>query len=180
MLTHEIMNSAIPISTLSSVISQMLQDEEGKPLSIAQLNNDVGQDVLGGLKTIESRSKGLVRFVDAYKSLTKITTPKFEEIKLMDLVRGVESLMNADTNAIKIKWITKIDEDQNIKGDKELLEQVLINLVKNAIEAVEGVTKARIEIKSEEDLSERVVLSISDNGPGISHENLENIFIPFF
>lgn len=67
-LTHEIMNSAIPISTLSSVISEMLQDEKGQPLSFSQLDDDVGQDVLGGLKTIESRSKGLVRFVDAYKS----------------------------------------------------------------------------------------------------------------
>ncbi len=179
-LTHEIMNSAIPISTLSSVISEMLEDDKGQPLSFSQLDDDVGHDVLGGLKTIESRSKGLVRFVDAYKSLTKIAPPKFEDIDLLDFVKGVETLMLADSRTKEVSWSIDVDEALKIKGDKELLEQVLINLVKNAIEAVDGRIEASVEIVSSTDQFGKVMLSVSDNGPGIDQENLDNIFVPFF
>lgn len=179
-LTHEIMNSAIPISTLSSVISEMLEDEKGQPLSFSQLDDDVGQDVLGGLKTIESRSKGLVRFVDAYKSLTKIAPPKFEDIDLKDFVDGVKTLMASEVRDKRVKWSIDVENGLTIKGDKELLEQVLINLVKNALEAVEGVKAPMITVKSVTDQHGKITLSVSDNGPGIDQENLDNIFVPFF
>ena len=178
-LTHEIMNSAIPISTLSSVISQMLEDGEGNALPISQLDDDVGQDVLGGLKTIENRSKGLVQFVDAYKSLTKIDPPKFEEIKVRQLVDETCLLLKPDFEKRKVELKIETPVDTLIKGDSQLLEQVLINLLKNAMEALDEQKKARIEIRAAQE-NGRVTISISDNGPGIDGETLENIFVPFF
>ena len=178
-LTHEIMNSAIPISTLSSVISQMLEDDDGKPLVLSQLDDDVGEDVLGGLKTIETRSKGLVRFVEAYKSLTKIAPPRFERIQLKELVEGVQKLLSVDLKKSKTKFKLEIPSDHQINGDRELLEQVLINLVKNAMESFHGKEDGEIGVESQV-IGGRAVLKISDNGCGIEAENLDNIFVPFF
>ncbi|MEQ9423124.1 MAG: ATP-binding protein [Cyclobacteriaceae bacterium] len=178
-LTHEIMNSAIPISTLSSVISEMMEDEKGNPLPISQLDDDVGEDVLGGLKTIESRSKGLVRFVEAYKSLTKIDPPKFKEVDLNTLVDGVLKLLDADLKKGNVK-IEKDIRNLIIKADPELIEQVLINLIKNASEALENTKSPLVSIKAKSLPNGRTMLEISDNGPGIEAENLDNIFVPFF
>ncbi len=177
-LTHEIMNSAIPISTLSSVISQMLEDEQGNPLPLSDLEDDISEDVLGGLKTIESRSKGLVKFVDAYKSLTKIDPPKFETVSLKKLVADITKLLKPDLDGRQIELSIEIDKSHKVKGDSELLAQVLINLLKNAMEALEDM-KGKIAIESKI-LGGRTVLALSDNGPGIEPDILENIFVPFF
>ncbi|MEQ9102523.1 MAG: ATP-binding protein [Imperialibacter sp.] len=179
-LTHEIMNSAIPISTLTSVIREMLEDEAGQPLPLSALDDESAKDVVDSLKTIENRSKGLVRFVEAYRSLTNIQPPRFEKIKVSTLFGEVEKLFLKDFDKKKIKLETETSPaGLEITIDKDLFEQVLINLVKNAGEAVEATASPLIKMSATQD-NGNVIISISDNGHGIPSDVLDNIFVPFY
>lgn len=179
-LTHEIMNSAIPISTLTSVIRQMLEDENGAPLPLSSLEPEASADVLGSLKTIENRSKGLVRFVEAYRSLTNIQPPKFQRVKVAPLLDEVKKLFEKDFAARKINLAVSVDPaDMELNIDRDLFEQVLINLVKNSGEALEGVASPQLSVRAFSD-NGHTVITITDNGPGIAPEVLDNIFVPFY
>lgn len=179
-LTHEIMNSAIPISTLTSVIRGMLEDETGQPLPLSKLDDEAARDVVDSLKTIENRSKGLVRFVEAYRSLTNIQPPKFEKVKVAALLSEVEKLFLKDFEKKKIKLETEVSPAHlEVTIDKDLFGQVLINLVKNASEALQTTDLPTIKMTAAHD-SGRVIISISDNGPGIPADILDNIFVPFY
>lgn len=179
-LTHEIMNSAIPISTLTSVIRQMLEDNEGKPVPLSELDEEASADVVNSLKTIENRSKGLVRFVEAYRSLTNIQPPRFESVLLQDLFLEVEKLFEKEFRKKGITVEREVEPANLVATiDKNLFEQVLINLVKNASEALAKTEKPTIVLQALED-NEAVVLMVTDNGPGIPADVLENIFVPFY
>jgi len=179
-LTHEIMNSAIPISTLTSVIRQMMEDKNGQPLPVAQLGQEAANDVVESLKTIENRSKGLVRFVEAYRSLTNIQPPKFEKVKAVALLAEVEKLFATELESRQVELKVSVQpEDLFLTVDKDLFGQVLINLVKNALEAVSGQPEARITLKAVQE-SDQITLTVTDNGPGIPAEVLDNIFVPFY
>lgn len=175
-LTHEIMNSTIPISTMAGVIAKMIVDEKGEVKK--SLDEETKNDVYGGLKTIENRSKGLSSFVDSYRSLTKIKPPKFEIVSSTLLINDVLNLLKGKLNNKKIKLIKKTVEI-NLNIDKELISQVIINLMLNAIDALEDKINAEItiSIKSKKHLT---IIDISDNGTGIELETLEDIFVPFY
>ena len=180
-LTHEIMNTAIPISTLASVINQMFLDDGGKAKSLKDFDDDDHKDILHSLQTIEKRSKGIVDFVKATKSYTSIPEPQMETVSLNTLVENVISLFmpGIEGNNIVLKPdFTK--QQTHIHADPKLIEQVLINLFKNAIEALLGVNTPAISIAIKKSPDGRAQLTISDNGCGMSPETLENIFVPFF
>ena len=179
-LTHEIMNSAIPISTLTSVIRQMLEDKEGKPIPLGQLDEETSADVVNSLKTIESRSKGLVRFVDAYRSLTNIKPPQFETVAVKELFAEVHKLFEKEFRKKGVTLYQAIEPPGLvITVDKNLFEQVLINLVKNASEALGASTEGKVSLLAREE-NGAVVMEVADNGPGIPPDVLENIFVPFY
>ncbi len=177
-LTHEIKNSVIPISTLSDVILQMIKDESGQP-DLSKLDNEGIEDLVGGLETIESRSKGLANFVKTYDQLTKVPKPDIQVIKIEQLIGRLVNLFKADIDQNLIQLALNIEEGLTIEIDPDLIDQVLINLFKNAIEALQGLKKPTISLDAHRD-EEGITIVISDNGPGIPDEIVENIFVPFY
>jgi len=178
-LTHEIKNSAIPISTLTEVVNQMITGEDGELRNLSTLDKEDLEDLKLGIRTVQKRSQGLVSFVNAYGQLAKIPQPRIERVKVSDLVTNVLSLLQYDLKKSGIKVEAFIDPSISITADPELMEQVLINLLKNAREALQGSKQPTIEIKCRVDQG-KTTLSVEDNGPGIDPETLEQIFIPFY
>lgn len=179
-LTHEIMNSAIPITTLTDVTHSMLLTEQGNPRPLEELSEEEQEDLRGGLETITRRSKGLVSFVNAYRDLNQVPQPNLKRFPIAQLFADVSRLMQREYEDAKVSLeITTPHKDLTLLGDLELLAQVLINLVGNAREAAEGQANALVKVWVEM-LSDRTRIHIADNGPGIPQEHLDKVFIPFF
>lgn len=179
-LTHEIMNSVTPISSLSEAINDILQDETGKVRSISTIDKDDLIDLTNSVRAIENRSKGLINFVSSYKNLTRLPKPDYEDILVVELINRAISLLKNDLEKQQINLSYDIHEkDTKLNVDIKMIDQVLINIVKNAIEILGEIEDPVILIQtSAKDTN--VCISIKDNGPGIDEEKLEKIFIPFF
>jgi nitrogen fixation/metabolism regulation signal transduction histidine kinase len=178
-LTHEIMNSITPIASLASTAHGLLKDERECEMP-ESLNETIG-DVRQSVNTIEKRSKGLLTFIENYRKLTRIPKPDFKIVPVKDLFQRVEYLMKDQFEAYGIKFNIQIDpQSLELTADQALLEQVLINLCKNAIEALNDVANPKIKLKAGTDGAGNPVIKVIDNGRGISEEVAEKIFIPFF
>lgn len=177
-LTHEISNSAIPLSTLSAYAFEMVSTAEGadRPLTPEERS-----DVLESLRTIDQRSKSLKEFVGNFKNVNKIPEPKMERILLQSLVREVSVLFAKELEKEKIELVADLKTEESVVADKNLSVQVLINLVKNAIESMENVKEGkRIRIHTERVGSLLVSLHVTDSGCGIPPEDADQIFVPFY
>jgi signal transduction histidine kinase len=176
-LTHEIMNSVAPISSLASTAHRRLQtsDENGA------VSVDAAADVREAVDTIERRSESLINFVDAYRSFSDIPSPEYEVIEAGDLLDNVRRLLRAQIEEQALSVTVSVDPpDLTLTGDPDLLDQVLINLALNAIQAVEDQKEARIELRAYVDRRSQPVIQVEDNGPGIPPDVQEKIFVPFF
>ena len=179
-LTHEIMNSVTPISSLAGIVEEEIKphtlQENGAPLTKDQLS-----DIHLSLQTISKRSEGLIQFVKEFRSLTSIPKPKPVQIAVQELLDELVLLHRKDLTQKNIEMkISVYPEDLTISADKNMIEQVLINLLKNAIQSFEDQPEKRIEFKAYLNEKSRTVISITDNGTGIDPEALDKIFIPFF
>jgi len=180
-LTHEIMNSITPIASLTSTISNLIREAYGKKVEPKKLDSEVLQDIQQAMQTIQKRSQGLLHFVDAYRNLTLIPKPNFQIFPVRELFDRVRKLMQVNIEKNSIRFKVNVDpETLELTADPELVEQVLINLMLNAFQAVEGRKDAQIELKAFLDGRGRIVIQVLDNGPGIPKENIEKIFVPFF
>ena len=178
-LTHEIMNSITPIASLASTAYGLLKDNQ--ECEVPETVNEVMGDVREAVDTIEKRSKGLLTFIENYRKLTRIPKPDFKIVPVKDLFERVEQLMKDQVELKSIQFTTQIDpESLTITADAGLIEQVLINLCKNAVEAVDGLSHPKIKLKAETDGRGNSVIKVADNGKGITEEVAEKIFIPFF
>ena len=179
-LRHEIMNSITPIvshvETLNEIISDKMSWSSG-----GVLTPETTMDLTKALKTIEKRSKGLLHFVDAYRNFSDIPTPEFRLVKVRDLFERLTGLFQGETKKMNIKVTAEvIPESLQIRLDQELIDTVLINLFKNALEAVWKIEAPRIELKARLNDQARAIMQIHDNGPGIIPEAQDKIFIPFY
>lgn len=180
-LRHEIMNSITPIASLTGTLNEILKEDIKKVNSMYEIEPESIDDISDGLRTIESRSKALIKFVDAYRDYTNIPQPKFITIVVKELFEHVHKLMKTDLTTAKVFFACKIDvEDLQITADIDLIEMVLINLLKNAKEAVEQSEEPKIELRARLDEDLRVLIEVKDNGPGIIPDALDRIFIPFY
>jgi nitrogen fixation/metabolism regulation signal transduction histidine kinase len=180
-LTHEIMNSVIPIATLSSVINEMLQEKAAQNPSPAHQEDEEEIDIRNSLQTIENRSKGLVSFVRAYSSLTQTAKPVMREVRMEELLTRVYTLLRPTIDKKGIQFtMLLLQEDLGLTADPELLDQVLINLILNAVDALEGKLNPLIELMAGVNASGQTVIQVKDNGAGIDEQVLQNIFVPFF
>ncbi len=175
-LTHEIMNSVTPIASLSDAFNTLLESKK----SLKEFTEDESHDLAESLKTIERRSKGLMKFVNAYKDFAKNPDLKPTTFDLAELIERVLRLFQPDIekSVIKLNW-ARPDKPLLIKADYDLMEHVLINLIKNAVEALREIENGRLNVELTK--SQRLsILKITDNGRGISPEELDKIFIPFY
>ncbi|MFC2098490.1 PAS domain-containing sensor histidine kinase [Bacteroidota bacterium] len=180
-LTHEIMNSITPIASLSSTLEIMLKGiTEGENLQ-EEMNLDTVLEILQALQTINKRSTGLLHFVNTYRNLTRIPKPNFKIFHVKDLYKNIYLLMEEEITSHKIEFVTNIDPDNiEVSADEQLIEQVIINLIRNSIHALESHKKPVIELKAYMNKRGRVTMQVADNGTGILPEVLDKIFIPFF
>lgn len=175
-MTHEIMNSIAPISSLANTLKKTLQESaenKEKPQSL--------EDLAIGIDTIKRRSEGLLKFAETYRNLNKITTLNLNKVYVRDVFESLHQLMEPtlEQKNIEMEVILK-DPDLMIEADINLLEQVLINLVVNAIEAVKGIEDPHIMLSGAQLLGKKPYIRVTDNGPGMPEELLDKIFIPFF
>ncbi len=173
-LTHEIMNSITPIVSISSSSIDLLENHKN-------INQEVLKDVKTGLKTIENRSNGLLSFVDVYRSLSRVPQPKIQAITAKQLLENIENLMRKTFSESRINFEILIKEPGlSLKIDPELIEQVLINLVLNAIDAVKDKEDADIRLIADVNEQDQPIILVSDNGTGLDPEIADKIFVPFF
>ena len=175
-LTHEIMNSATPITSLSSSLHEMLQRNKNKTLTEKEK-----QRIVTGLEAIHDRSSGLMRFSQAYQALTRIPQPRIESIPIGDVIHRLEVLGKAQLEDKDIALhIASMDDVKLIKGDIDLLDQVFLNLVTNSIEALRDRENPTIEIHFSNTEEGKTMIRFIDNGTGMTEDIREKIFIPFF
>jgi nitrogen fixation/metabolism regulation signal transduction histidine kinase len=179
-LMHEIMNSITPITSLSESLSNIYQSGK-KPVMPQDITEKTIATTLQGLNVIKEQGKGLMEFVESYRKLTCIPIPEMKLFRVSELFSRVKilagSLEKGENKNISFKYD---DPGLEIFADENLVSLVLINLIKNAIEANEKNPDCVIEITAGRDLNDHKEICVSDNGPGVSKENLEEIFIPFF
>lgn len=175
-LTHEIMNSITPIASLADTANGLLAEVEWAPETSEPLT-----DVREAMHTIARRSQYLIHFVNAYRSLTRIPRPNLAIFPIRRLFDAVEHLYRPSLEDAGIRLSVSIDpEELDLTADPELIEQVLINLLKNAMEALQGVAGGHIQFTARMNNRGQPIIQVIDNGPGIPSEALERIFIPFF
>ncbi|MBD0331407.1 MAG: HAMP domain-containing histidine kinase [Chitinophagaceae bacterium] len=179
-MTHEIMNSVAPISSLADTLKNRLKK------TVSTINNgsepsEPLEDLELGIDTIKRRSEGLLKFAETYRNLNKITTLNLQKVYIRDLFANLHQLMQPtfEQKNIELEILLK-EADLSLNADINLLEQALINLVVNAIEAVKDKPKPRIILSAYIASNKKTVIKVSDNGAGIPEEILDKIFIPFF
>jgi two-component system, NtrC family, nitrogen regulation sensor histidine kinase NtrY len=179
-LRHEIMNSITPISSLTSTLREVLDHDMERKDGHFELKEEGAEDLREGLSTIENRSKGLIKFIDAYREYTSLPKPNMTTVRLKDLIEKVAQLMKTELRKTHVEFdYAWSSEYLTIQADVEMIEQVLINLLKNAIEALSETENPRLQLIGKyEDNS--IKIEVIDNGPGIIKEALEHIFVPFY
>ncbi len=179
-ITHEIANSITSISTITASIKMYLS-REGKGRPIETLNQEIIDDALRCATIVDDRSNGLINFINNYKTITRVPEPQLKYFRLKDIFINIESLLNNEfvKSGIDFSYICNPDELQ-LKADKKLIEQLLINLIKNSVFAVKKSTVKTITLSAELSAEKVVKIMVMDSGEGIPEEIKENIFTPFF
>jgi nitrogen fixation/metabolism regulation signal transduction histidine kinase len=180
-LTHEIMNSVTPIASLASTVNDLLSETVADHSRFDSIDDETVDDIRGAVQTIEKRSEGLLHFVESYRQLTRLPRPNFQIFTVSSLFDRVQQLMDSEITSKQIRLTVIVEpETLELTADPVLIEQVLINLIMNSVQALEGKAGAEIILSSHMNERGRVILQVTDNGPGIMEEVQEKIFIPFF
>lgn len=179
-LTHEIMNSVTPISSLTETTRALLEDGNGHSRKASELKDETISDILFSLKTIEKRTDGLLDFADAYRAFSRVPQPVLASVDVADLINSVERLMHEQLSRKQISVEVFISPDvRSISADRGLIEQVLINLLTNSIHALRDRDQPVISL-SARTAPGKVVIEVRDNGHGIPEKELSHIFVPFY
>lgn len=176
-MTHEIMNSIAPISSLADTLQSKVQLAIKDPVAHQLEMNDL--DI--GIESIKSRSEGLLKFAKTYRSLSKITKLNLEEVSVRSFFENITILMKPSLQAKSIEFDVVLDKsDLKIKADVHLIEQVLINLILNAVDACKNKEFPKITLLAKNNIDNTITIQVIDNGVGISEEIIEDVFVPFF
>jgi len=180
-LAHEIMNSITPIASLSETVHSFLSEKIEKGSDNSTIDNETVQDVDEALTTIKNRSYGLMRFVQSYRDFTQIPQPDLQRVRVNELLNRIHHLMKGEFKKQGVDVHLDTDpETLTVLADPQLIEQVLINLTKNALRALKSTDHPVIKYIGCLDDHGRITIRINDNGPGIDKELQDKIFIPFY
>jgi len=176
-MTHEIMNSVAPISSLATTLQNRLKqfaNETPDPSGIAE-------DLALGIDTIRKRSEGLLKFTETYRNLNKITKANPAKVFIRELFENLHRLMQPTFTQKNIETTILLKEPLlSAELDVDLIEQVLINLILNAIDGVKNKPDPKIVLSAYTDSDNRLVIKLADNGSGMPEDVLDKIFVPFF
>ncbi len=176
-MTHEIMNSIAPISSLADTLQNQIKASAENP---SEHTLDI-EDLEAGISSIKKRSEGLMKFAKTYRSLNKITHLNLERVPVQELFQNIEHLMQPSIKDKQVQIDFKQEiPDMEIEIDSYLIEQVLINLILNAIDACKECPEPRIIVSAKKDQDLKTYLRVIDNGRGIPQEIMDDIFVPFF
>lgn len=179
-LTHEIMNSVTPIASLSETMHGMLSDRSGNQKSLELIGEETIKDIRFSLNTIQKRSERLIDFVENYRRLTRVPKPVIQTVEVEALLSNIENLMREELGRASVRLTIEIEnKDLKLNIDPSLIEQVLINLMRNSIHALENSADKTIKINAYSE-NRTVTIEVNDNGRGIPEKELREIFIPFF
>ncbi len=179
-MTHEIMNSIAPITSLSNTLSRIFT-RDNKPLPVTEVTDKHIVNIIHGLEVIENTGKGLMDFVEDYRKLTKIPKPVFKSIRISQWLNSIYVLLRNRFDEEKIEFrINMKGSPEELIGDEKLLTQVMINILNNAADALKNTKFRKIVIAVSEGSGGKTKISVTDNGMGIAPEEIEKIFIPFY
>ena len=176
-LTHEIMNSVAPITSLAETLSEFYEERKEEN---AELDQEIIDNTVKGLGIIKQRGEGLITFVDSYRKLTKVSLPSKKSFEARKFLEKIRILVSQEPNFKKVKFMVNVEPNvSNLSADEGQLTQVMINLSKNALQAMSDTIDGQVTLNAFKD-NDRISIIVKDNGPGISTEVMEQIFIPFF
>jgi two-component system, NtrC family, nitrogen regulation sensor histidine kinase NtrY len=177
-LSHEIMNSLAPVTSIAQSLNSIWKEKlEVQP----NCSDDAIESTMKGLEVIGERGEGLIRFVQSYRMLTKVPVPQFSQVSVQSLFDRLSILVSPlkSDYGVTIQFHAP-NPDFAVQIDEQMMVQVVINLVKNSAEALQGCENPKIEIHAHKLSVDKVEILVSDNGPGVPEEILEEIFVPFF
>ena len=178
-LTHEITNSITPISSLAATVKDMIFDED--TMEMRKVEEDDFESLQGAIATIQSRSQGLLNFVEVYRNLTRIPKPNFRYFPVKEIFDRSRQLLKPKMDDLGIDCYSRVfPPDLMLTADPDLIDQVVINLMLNAIDAVKEVEHPEISVLATINNNSRIVIDFKDNGYGIKPDILDKIFMPFF
>jgi len=178
-MAHEIMNSLTPLSSLTET-GIMLLEQDGKAKDVSALSQKTIDNLHTALKTISGRNRALTEFIGSYRQLSRLPLPEKENLAISNLLIGLKELYEQPCKSRGISCSVSTGPVKlRVSADEAQLKQVLINLVKNAMEALEGVDLPEIEI-SVKRILHQVSIEVHNNGPAIPPDILEKIFVPFY
>jgi two-component system, NtrC family, nitrogen regulation sensor histidine kinase NtrY len=186
-LNHEIMNSVAPITSLSSTLTGFFKSGDNQ-VTPGLITPKIISDTIRGLNIIEDHGRGLIHFVESYRSLTQLPKPEFIRVNIKEFFERITILINSsfdsgyNKNEPKPEIKTSVvPEELTMMADDKLLAQVFINVIKNSIEAFgKSGNSGKIFLRAVKNPDGRIVLTVQDNGPGMDADTLEKIFVPFF
>lgn len=179
-LTHEMMNSLTPVASLTRTARAMLEDLRDRVADRPDLREEVA-DAEQAIDTVARRSDGLLRFVERYRQFTAVPRPQLQRLRLREMVERLQRLMGPALAEKGIVFeVLILPPTLELLADADLLEQTLINLMKNAVEAMQGQPEPRLQLTAHLDETGRVLVTVADTGPGIPPEIADKIFVPFF
>ncbi len=178
-LTHEIMNSVTPVTSLASTVCEMLEVDNGH--DTGQIDDSKIDDIKSAVNAIRKRGEGLIHFVEAYRGLSNIPKPKIEIVGIAELLKRTKNLITSREDAEGIDIDIDVQpENLKISADPDLIEQVLLNLSINALQALRNTGGGLIRLKGRLSDRSRAIIQVIDNGPGIPEDVMDKLFIPFF
>jgi two-component system nitrogen regulation sensor histidine kinase NtrY len=179
-LMHEIMNSIAPITSLSESLSKYFTIGD-RPVQPAEIDEKTIQSTIRGLNVIREQGNGMILFVESYRRLTRLPKPDKKVFRIRELMERIKVLFFSLENSRQINLkITVVPPEMDVYADENLISQVLLNLMKNALEALSNETEGRIHVSAHYSTNMHPEICVIDNGPGIPEEILEQIFVPFF
>lgn len=179
-LTHEIMNSITPVTSLAATATDVVADVRDKVRSDMPIAEDL-EDLHDAIETVARRSDSLMQFVDSYRQITRLAPPEKKRIRLAELFETVVRLAKAECPRDDVEFSVQISPSElDVYADRDLLEPVLINLLRNAWQATESIEKPSVRLGARLNRRHNVVIEVADNGPGVPQEIATKIFVPFF
>jgi two-component system, NtrC family, nitrogen regulation sensor histidine kinase NtrY len=179
-LSHEIMNSLAPVTSIAQSLKKIWNEKTAVGGNAFEGDGDV-ESTINGLEVISERGEALIRFVQSYRMLTKLPVPQLKMVGIHGLFDRLSILVSPmkESYGLAIQFIYP-EPDFETMMDEQMMVQVVINLVKNGAEALEGVENPLILIRAVQLPNDQTEITVTDNGPGISSEIVDEIFIPFF